>query len=70
VLTGIRSMFRMTGGMLSIAGVVLGLTFFPDVGQGLAVIFGILSLSLLAAVPLVFTIPDTARARSAAREHQ
>ena len=70
VLTGIRSMFRMTGGMLSIAGVVLGLTFFPDAGQGLAVIFGILSLSLLAAVPLVFTIPDTARARSAAREHQ
>lgn len=68
VLTGIRSMFRLTGGMLSIAGVVLGLTFFPDQAQGLSVIFGVLSLSLLAAVPLVFTIPDTARARRAIAE--
>jgi MFS family permease len=63
VLTGIRSMFRLTGGALSISGVVLGLTFFDDKAQGLSVIFGVLSLSLLAALPMVFAIPDTARAR-------
>ncbi|MBV9172988.1 MAG: MFS transporter [Chloroflexi bacterium] len=63
VLTGIRSMFRLTGGALSISGVVLGLTFFDDKAQGLSVIFGVLSLSVLAALPLVFAIPDSARAR-------
>jgi MFS family permease len=73
VLTGIRSMFRLTGGVLSISGVVLGLTFFDDKGQGLSVIFAVLSLSLLLAVPMALSIPDTARARRAAqlaREHQ
>src|SRR5205823_5049279 len=63
VLIGIRSMFRLTGGVLSISGVVLGLTFFPDRAQGLSVIFLVLSLVLLVAVPLVFMIPESPRFR-------
>jgi EmrB/QacA subfamily drug resistance transporter len=63
VLTGIRSMFRLTGGVLSISGIVLGLTFFSDKAQGLSVIFAILSVVILLAVPLVFMIPDSARSR-------
>jgi EmrB/QacA subfamily drug resistance transporter len=62
-LTGVRSMFRLTGGVLSVTGISLALTFFPDRGQGLAVIFGTLSVAMLAVVPLTLTIPDSARER-------
>jgi MFS family permease len=62
-LTGVRSMFRLTGGVLSVTGISLALTFFPDRGQGLAVIFGSLSLAMLVVVPLTLSIPDSARER-------
>lgn len=62
-LTGVRSMFRLTGGVLSVTGISLALTFFPDRGQGLAVIFGSLSLAMLIVVPLTLSIPDSARER-------
>lgn len=62
-LTGVRSMFRLTGGLLSVTGTSLALTFFSDRGQGLSVIFGWLSLAMLIVVPLTLTIPDSARER-------
>jgi len=62
-LTGVRGMFRLTGGILSIAGIVLALTFFPDRGQGLVTIYGCLSVAVLVAVPLALAVPDTARER-------
>ena len=62
-LTGVRSMFRLTGGVLSVTGISLALTFFPDRGQGLSVVFGWLSLAMLVVVPLTLTIPDSARER-------
>jgi MFS family permease len=62
-LTGVRGMFRLTGGILSIAAIVLALTFFPDRGQGLMVIYGFVSMAVLVAVPLALSIPDTARER-------
>jgi Na+/melibiose symporter-like transporter len=62
-LTGVRSMFRLTGGVLSVTGISLALTFFPDRGQGLAVIFGCLSAAMLVVVPLTLSIPDSARER-------
>jgi len=62
-LTGVRSMFRLTGGVLSVTGISLALTFFPDRGHGLAVIFGTLSVAMLIVVPLTLTIPDSARER-------
>jgi MFS family permease len=62
-LTGVRSMFRLTGGVLSVTGISLALTFFPDRGQGLAIVFGALSVAMLIVVPLTLSIPDTARER-------
>jgi len=62
-LTGVRSMFRLTGGVLSVTGISLVLTFFPDRGQGLAFVFGALSVAMLIVVPLTLSIPDTARER-------
>ncbi|MFN8634031.1 MAG: MFS transporter [Chloroflexota bacterium] len=62
-LTGVRGMFRLTGGVLSIAGIVLALTFFPDRGEGLVTIYGWLSLAVLVAIPIALSIPDTARER-------
>ena len=60
-MTGIRSMFRLTGGALSIAGIVLALSFFPDQAAGFSTIYVVLAAIVLATVPLVFMIPDTAR---------
>ena len=62
-LTGVRSMFRLTGGVLSVTGISLALTFFPDRGAGLSVIFGALSVAMLLVVPLTLSIPDSARER-------
>lgn len=60
-ITGLRGMFRMTGGIVGIAGVVLALSFFPDQARGLSDIFLVLAGVLLLTVPLTLMIPDTAR---------
>jgi MFS family permease len=62
-MTGVRGMFRLTGGVLSVATIVLVLTFFPDRGQGLSAIFLVLSGLVLLAVPLALMIPDAAAER-------
>lgn len=62
-ITGIRSTFRLTGGALSIAAIVLALSFYSDQAQGFTVIFLVFTAILLASVPLVFAIPDLARER-------
>jgi len=62
-ISGLRGMFRQTGGVIGVAGVVLALSFFPDQAQGLAIVFAVLAGVLLLAVPLVFLIPDLARQR-------
>lgn len=60
-LTGLRTMFRMTGGIIGIAGVVMVLSFFPDQGEGLSRIFLVLAGVLLLTIPLTLMIPDSAR---------
>jgi len=67
-ISGLRGMFRQTGGVIGIAGVVLALSYFPDQAQGLGLIFFALAGLLLLAVPLVFLIPDMARERHAQAE--
>jgi MFS family permease len=62
-MTGVRGMFRLTGGVLSVATIVLVLTFFPDRGQGMSMIFLVLSGLVLLAVPLALMIPDMAAER-------
>jgi EmrB/QacA subfamily drug resistance transporter len=68
-MTGVRGMFRLTGGVLSVATIVLVLTFFPDRGQGLSAIFMALSVLVLLALPLAMMVPDTAGERYR-RSHQ
>jgi MFS family permease len=51
-LTGIRNMFRLTGGVISIAAIVVALTLFPDQARGLSTIFAWLALPVLLAAPL------------------
>jgi len=68
-MTGVRGMFRLTGGVLSVATIVLILTFFPDRGQGLSVIFLFLSGAVLLAVPLALMVPDVAGERYRRTRH-
>jgi Na+/melibiose symporter-like transporter len=62
-VTGIRGMFRQTGGTLGTATVVFVTSLFADEGRGLQVVFFSLSLFILLIIPVVFFIPDTARQR-------
>lgn len=63
MVTGIRGLFRSTGGVLGTALIVLALELSPDKAAGLLRVFLVLSVLLLATVPLAFAIPDTARRR-------
>jgi EmrB/QacA subfamily drug resistance transporter len=68
-MTGVRGMFRLTGGVLSVATIVLVLTFFPDKGQGLRMIFLFLSGAVLLALPLAMMVPDSAGERYRRTQH-
>jgi uncharacterized membrane protein YdfJ with MMPL/SSD domain len=63
VITGIRGVFRSTGGVIGTAFIVLALELSPDKAAGMRTIYGVLALLLLTTVPLTFMIPDSARAR-------
>jgi MFS family permease len=63
VITGIRGVFRSTGGVIGTAFIVLALELSPDKAAGMRTIYGVLAFLLLTTVPLTFMIPDTARAR-------
>lgn len=69
VVTGIRGVFRSTGGVIGTAFIVLALSLAPDKAEGMRTIFAVLAVLLLTTVPLTFLIPDTARTkrREAAR---
>jgi len=67
VITGIRGVFRSTGGVIGTAFIVLALELSPDKAAGMRTIYEVLALLLLTTVPLTFMIPDTARARRLAR---
>ena len=63
VVTGIRGVFRSTGGVIGTAFIVLGLELSPDKAAGMRTIYGVLAVLLLTTVPLTLLIPDSARAR-------
>ncbi len=63
VVTGIRGMFRSTGGIIGTAFIVLALELSPDKAAGMRMVYGVLAVLLLTTVPLTLAIPDTAPAR-------
>jgi EmrB/QacA subfamily drug resistance transporter len=63
VVTGIRGMFRSTGGVIGTAFIVLALELSPDKAEGMRTIYAVLAILLLTTAPLTLMIPDTARAR-------
>jgi EmrB/QacA subfamily drug resistance transporter len=63
VVTGIRGMFRSTGGIIGTAFIVLALELSPDKAAGMRTVYAVLAVLLLTTVPLTLAIPDTARAR-------
>lgn len=62
-ITGLRGMFRTTGGVLGTAVIVLLLAHYKDQAQGLEHIFRALAFLILLVIPPVFMIPDGARMR-------
>jgi EmrB/QacA subfamily drug resistance transporter len=62
-ITGLRGMFRSSGGVLGTAAIVLILAHYEDQARGLEVIFTGLSFLMLLVIPTIFLIPDTARNR-------
>lgn len=62
-ITGLRGMFRTTGGVLGTASIVLFLSHYKDQGVGLEHVFLGLSLMVLLVIPPIFLIPDNARLR-------
>ncbi len=62
-ITGLRGMFRTTGGVLGTATIVLILSHYKNQGIGLAHIFFGLSVLVLLIIPTIFLIPDNARLR-------
>jgi len=63
ILTGIRGMFRSTGGVIGTALIVLALELSTDKAAGLRLVFLILGLLLLLTIPLAFLMPDGRVAR-------
>jgi EmrB/QacA subfamily drug resistance transporter len=68
VVTGIRGMFRSTGGIIGTAFIVLALELSPDKAAGMRTIYAVLAVLLLTTIPLTFAIPDTARAKRLSRQ--
>ena len=66
-VAGTRGMFRFVGGVLGTAVVTLILSYTPDKVAGMQKIYLGYVFVLLALIPLVFLIPDTARQKSIRR---
>ncbi len=62
-ITGLRGMFRITGGIMGVSTTVLVLSFFPDQAAGMRTLFFVVALVLQLTIPLILLIPDSARER-------
>lgn len=62
-ITGLRGMFRTTGGVLGTASIVLFLSHYQNQGVALERVFFGLSFLVLLVIPPIFLIPDNARMR-------
>lgn len=66
-ISGLRGMFRWTGGIMGISSVALALSFFEDKAAGMRTIFLVIAFILPVTIPLAFMIPDVAQSRRAAK---
>jgi MFS family permease len=57
-ITGVRGMFRQTGGALSISITTLLLQNFSSIASGFKVVLFGLAIILVASIPLVFMMPS------------
>jgi EmrB/QacA subfamily drug resistance transporter len=62
-ITGLRGMFRSSGGVLGTSAIVLALAHASDTATGLEQTFLALSFLILLVIPPIFLIPDSARMR-------
>lgn len=62
-ITGVRTMFRQTGGVFGTTAVVLVISRFQDKAQGFETMYLWFALIMVAMTPIVLLIPDTARKR-------
>lgn len=69
-ITGLRGMFRATGGVLGTAVIVLILAHYRDQARGLEHVFRALAILSLLIIPPIFLIPDNARRRRRAQGAQ
>jgi EmrB/QacA subfamily drug resistance transporter len=60
-VSGIRTFFRSSGGVVGTALIVLALELSPDKAAGLRQVFTVMAIGLLATIPLVLVMPDTGR---------
>ncbi|MFH1486273.1 MAG: MFS transporter, partial [Chloroflexota bacterium] len=60
---GICGMFRSVGGVMGTATIVLALSHFSDKAVGAQQVFFALAILILAVIPFIMMIPDTARQR-------
>ena len=58
VITGMRGMFRSTGGIIGTAVIVVALSLSEDQAAGLRTMFTAYGILLLLAIPLTFFIPE------------
>jgi EmrB/QacA subfamily drug resistance transporter len=61
ILSGLRLMFRSTGGTMGTALIVLGLEFSPDKAAGLRSIFVLIAAFMVLAIPLTLILPESRR---------
>ena len=62
-ITGLRGMFRTSGGIIGIASMVLVLSLATDQAAALRTMFLVLSVLLLISIPMAMVVPDSAKAR-------
>lgn len=67
--TGIHTMFRLTGGVLSITAIVMVLALVPDQSEAISLAFRALAIILVLTIPVAFLIPDSARDRRVEAAH-
>lgn len=69
-ITGIRGMFRQTGGAISIAAATLLLNNVGDMARGFHILFFALAATMTIAVPFIFLMPRDCKTTRSATFHE